>query len=347
MISQGSRFVLRLPKLTLQCLGNRTGLSSSRVERVPALYDIFQSQHLSDLLLKSSLITPILRRTYAQRAVSRPKAHTGRTTTAARKAPTTSKTKAAKKPAPKKTTPKAVPKAKSKAKPRITPKPKPAKKKKAAKAKAKPKPKLRKPKVLTEVQKSALTKRQLKATALKPPHGVASSTWGVFLAEKMRADSAARVNFGSLSKEASAEYKQLTPEKVEHYNHLANQNKAANATAYRQWIESHTPTIIHKANLARQHLRRLGGSVPQLQDHRQVKGLRGPFTWFHQERRQSGDLRGLKVGEAAKLTAREWKALSASEKKPYQDLAAQDMARYTQERKTVLNKDVQHKQPKT
>lgn len=100
-----------------------------------------------------------------------------------------------------------------------------------------------------------------------------------------------------------------------HYNHLANQNKAANATAYRQWIESHTPTIIHEANLARQHLRRLGGRVSQLQDHRQVKGLRGPFTWFHQERRQSGDLRGLKVGEAAKLTAREWKALSASEKK--------------------------------
>lgn len=221
MISQGSRSVLRLPKLTLQCLGNRrTGLSSSRVERVPALYDVFQSQHLSDLLLKSTLITPILRRTYAQRAVSRPKAHTGRTTTAARKAPTTSKTKAAKKPAPKKTTPKAVPKAKSKAKPRITPKPKPAKKKKAkakAKAKPKPKPKLRKPKVLTEVQKSALTKKQLKATALNPPHGVASSTWGVFLAEKMRADSAARVNFGSLSKEASAEYKELTPEKLEVY----------------------------------------------------------------------------------------------------------------------------------
>lgn len=222
MISQGSRSVLRLPILTLQCLGNRrTGLSSSRVERVPALYDVFQWQHLSDFLLKPSLITPILRRTYAQRAVSRPKAHTGRTTTAARKAPTTSKTKAAKKPAPKKTSPKAVPKAKSKAKPRITPKPKPAKKKKAkAKAKAKPKLKLRKPKVLTEVQKSALTKKQLKATALKPPPGVASSTWGVYLSEKMRADSAARVNFGSLAKEASAEYKQLTPERLEVYEPL-------------------------------------------------------------------------------------------------------------------------------
>lgn len=30
---------------------------------------------------------------------------------------------------------------------------------------------------------------------------------------------------------------------------------------------------------------------------------------------QSGDYRGLKLGEAAKLVGREWKALSASEKK--------------------------------
>ena len=193
----------------------RTGFSSSCVDRVPAFYNIFQSQHKSDILLKSSLITPILRRSYAQRAVSRPKAHTGRTTTAARKAPTTSKTTAAKKPAPKKTTPKAVPKAKSKAKPRIKPKPKPAKKKKA---KAKPKPKPKKPKkVLTEAQKSASTKKQLKATALKPPHRVASTTWSVYLAEKVRgADSAgARRDVTALSKAASAEYKQLTPEQLE------------------------------------------------------------------------------------------------------------------------------------
>lgn len=210
MIFQGGRSVVRLPKLTLQGLGNRRSLlSSSRTERVPALYNVFQSQHYSDFALNPSLITPILRRTYAQRAVSRPKAHTGRTTTAARKAPTTSKTKAAKKPAPTKTTPKAVPKAKLKPKPRIKPKPKPAKKKKA---KAKPKPK----KVLTEAQKSALTKKQLKETALKPPRRGNSSTWNVFSAEKIRADKpATRDSFTEVVKEASAEYRQLTPELLE------------------------------------------------------------------------------------------------------------------------------------
>ncbi len=222
MVLQGGRSVIRLPIWTLQCLGNRrTGLSSSCPERVPALYNLSQSQYYSNRVLKSGLITPVLHRTYAQRAVSRPKAHTGRTTTAARKAPTTSKTKAAKKPAPKKTTPKAVPKAKSKAKPRIKPKPKPAKKKKA-KAKAKPKPKLKskpkpKPKSKpTDEQKSALIKKQLKETALKPPHKTVSTAWGVFVAEKLKADkAAAKANFGGSAKEASAEYKQLTPEQLE------------------------------------------------------------------------------------------------------------------------------------
>ena len=216
MIFQGGSSVVRLPRLTLQCLGNRyTGLSSSSIERVPALYNVFQSQNYSNLILKTTLITPILRRTYAQRAVSRPKAHTGRTTTAAKKALTTSKTKAAKKPAPKKTTPKAVPKAKSKAKPRIKTKPKPAKKKKA---KAKPKPKAKKPKkVLTEDQKTALTKKQLKATVLKPPTKIASTTWSVFLAEKVRGvdGASARNTLGDLARAASAEYKKLTPEQVE------------------------------------------------------------------------------------------------------------------------------------
>ena len=102
---------------------------------------------------------------------------------------------------------------------------------------------------------------------------------------------------------------------LKHYNHLANQNKAANDTAYRQWIESHTPTAIHNANLARRHLKKLGVNAPLLQDDRQVTGLRRSYTYFYQSRMQSGDLRGLKIGEAAKLVGREWRGLSASEKK--------------------------------
>lgn len=159
----------------------------------------------------------VLRRTYAQGAVSRPKAHTGRTTTAARKAPTTSKTTAAKKPGPKKTTPKAIPKAKSKAKPRIKSKPKPAKKKRAKAKKPAPKPKVKKPKkVLTEADKLALKKRKLRKTALKSPHALAHTRWTVFMAEKVRtAATQGNRAIGSVVRGASAEYKQLTPEQVE------------------------------------------------------------------------------------------------------------------------------------
>ena len=218
MVYQTCRSLVRLPQLTLQYLGNRrTALGSSCVERVPALHNVFQSQHYSAFASEHDLGTLVLRRTYAQRAVSRPKAHTGRTSAAARKAPTTSKTTAAKKPAPKKTTPKAVPKAKSKAKPRIKAKPKPAKKKRA-KAKPKPKPKAKKPKkVLTEAEKLSLKKRQLKATALKPPISAAYTAWTVFLQEKIKTTGLApeKGNIGSVAKGASLEYKQLIPEQVE------------------------------------------------------------------------------------------------------------------------------------
>ena len=211
MTFQSGRFAVRLPRLALQHLDNRrTALSTSCVERVPALYNVSQSQHYSNLVLRYRSSTPSLRRTYAERAVSRPKAHTGRTTTAATKAPTTSKTKAAKKPTTQKKTPKAVPKAKSTAKPRIKAKPKPAKK---AKAKAKPKRKVKKPKVLTDAQKSASLIRKLRVTALKPP-SIASTTWLVFLKEKLEArDQSLRT--GSVARNASAEYKQLTAEQVE------------------------------------------------------------------------------------------------------------------------------------
>jgi len=52
-----------------------------------------------------------------------------------------------------------------------------------------------------------------------------------------------------------------------------------------------------------------------LQDYRQVKGARAAYIFFSKDRFDSGDFKGLKAPEAAKLAGREWKALSASEKK--------------------------------
>lgn len=133
----------------------------------------------------------------------------------------------------------------------------------------------------------------------------------------------------------------------------------AKATAYRQWIESHTPAVINQANNARRHLRRLGVAANRLQDDRMIKRPCSPYIFFTAQRMQSGDFRGLKPVDTTTLVAREWKALPASEKKVcccsiragpradlpqhFEDLAAQDMIRYEQEAKTVLNRDVDHR----
>ena len=74
-------------------------------------------------------------------------------------------------------------------------------------------------------------------------------------------------------------------------------------------------------------------------------------------------MKGLKSPEAFRLTAREWKGLTASERKassiayifhgslltvsqPYDDAAKQDAARYAQEVKTVYNRDITHPKPR-
>ena len=200
---------MRLPQLQLQCLGGyRATTRIPNIERVTALCDVLQSHNISFLPLKTIFITPATARTYAGRPtgrpVSRPKAHTGRTTTAARKAPTTSVTKAAKKPATKTGAPKAKPKARSKAKPRIKPKPKAAKK-----ARAKP------GKKLTEAQKKAATVKSLRITALDTPHGVPSTAWQMFAAEKIAQHKGQGMNLGTIMKEASTEYKNISPEQLE------------------------------------------------------------------------------------------------------------------------------------
>jgi len=220
MALHNARFVSSLSQLKLQCPSVcRTLVTSSNLERVPSLYALLSSRYSCKPFIGASFA----RRTYAERPVSRPKAHTGRTTKAARKAPTTSATKAAKKPAERLKTPKAKPKDGTGAKPRIKPKPKPRKK---AKAKPKPKPKKKEEEeVLTAEQKKEMKAAQkkkaqikkLKATALSPPHDGASSTpWAVLFQEVRKARSVGGyMSFGPVSETASAQYKQLSPEQLE------------------------------------------------------------------------------------------------------------------------------------
>ena len=231
MMLQGGCSIARLSQLSPQGFGNRRTLLTSNLDRVRALCNLLASANDAQSELNSRTSTSIPYRTYATRPVSRPKAHTGRTTSSTRKAPTTSATKAAKEPAIKKTTAKSVPKAKSKAKPKANPKPrtkaKPrikAKPKPRKKAKAKPKPK-RKRVVLTEkgkARKAAKDKiktlKQLTVTALSPPGNTPNTAWKVYSAEFLHSKKdtiAGKASFTTMMPEAAANFRAFEPEQLE------------------------------------------------------------------------------------------------------------------------------------
>ena len=217
MVVQGGRSTARFYQLHARRLTlPHTLTCSKRFERVPTLYALLSPICEGLNALGKISNSPQNHRTYTTRPVSRPKQHTGRTTST-RKAPTT---KAAKVPRPRKTTAKAAPKAKSKPKPKPREKAKPK-----AKAKAKPKPKPKpkpKRKVLSEIQKqqkAAKAQRDkvaaLKNLALKIPIGAPSSAWSVLLVESVKGQRSGSASVVNGTKEASQKYKSLSPEELE------------------------------------------------------------------------------------------------------------------------------------
>ncbi|KAF2031990.1 hypothetical protein EK21DRAFT_61887 [Setomelanomma holmii] len=242
-------------------------------------------------------------------------------------AKTKATTKTTRKPATKATTSRAKPKAKT------------AKKT----APKKPAPRKRVKKVLTPEDKQKALVRDLRKTALKEPHSNgAISAYNAFVQETVAGKGHGDSTAPARLTEASKRFKNLTPAELEHYNHLASEKTVVRRAEYRAWIQSHTPQQIHDANNARARLRKLLKSsagkrrypihTQKLEDDRQPKRLRSSFTVFFTERHASGDLKGIKVTEATKLIAEEWKALSEGEKKKYQDQQDVDKARYEREK---------------
>ncbi|KAL8728809.1 MAG: hypothetical protein Q9181_005213 [Wetmoreana brouardii] len=349
MILQEYRALARLSRLGSQCLDTRVAASLAfNLARVSSLGRPFTTSSELTSTLIPTVDTSIRHRAYATKAVSRPKAHTGRTTSAPRKkaAATTNEatTSAPAKPAKKSAAKKAKPKSKSK--PRTKAKSTKARKK-SKKAKAAPTKKKRN--AQTPEQKSRLAIKELKVKALTPPKKLPYTAFAVLLAEKTKEDRRP-VGKGaeSVTKDCGTKYRSFTPEEREHYNHIANQNKATNAARYREWITSHTPSQIHEANNARNLLKRRTKSTswPKLQDERLVTRLKTPYNLFYTHRYRSGDFAGMKVTEAAKLIGSEWRGLSAGEKQPYSKMSEEDSARYDQEVKAVYNRDARHEAAK-
>lgn len=189
---------------------------SSTSERAPVLHKLLSSGDNAAFLAKPSLVLPVLRRFYADQAVSRPKAHTGRATTAGRKRATIA-ANATKKVAPKKSTSKATSKPRTKARPKSKTKAKPKPKKKT-KAKAK-KPKR---KVLTAKQKvvkdrkarTTKTKVLKEKALLDGPNGAPVSAYMVFITEQMALKSK-DTKPNDYFKEMAARWKNITPEQLE------------------------------------------------------------------------------------------------------------------------------------
>ncbi|MCJ1403286.1 hypothetical protein MMC11_006509 [Xylographa trunciseda] len=255
-------------------------------------------------------------RTFATRPASRPKAHTGRTTTSPRvrkPKPTTTAAVGTIEDSTAQSTKTKSSRSTGKAKVQAT-----SKTKSRAKAKkAKPKPIVKTKKPLTEkdiAAQAAQEKRkhvkELKILALNPPRGLPTTPFRIIN------DEMCKEKHSIASKEASEKYKNLIPEELEHYNHIAHQNKAASREAYEAWIQSVTPIDIRKANIARNTLTRLGikGFSQHLKDERQVKRPLVAHALFLKERFNSGDMQGMRLVDATRLIMREWRELGNSDK---------------------------------
>ncbi|MCJ1394828.1 hypothetical protein MMC18_007708 [Xylographa bjoerkii] len=287
------------------------------------------------------------KRTFATRPASRPKAHTGRTTTSPRvrkpkatTTTTTTTTTAAGKVEEGASQPTKIKSQGAKGKAKVPAKPRSKPKAKAKTVKPKPTAKVKKPLTVERVAAKAAQEkrkqlRELKILALSPPKGPPTTPFLIINTEL------SKEKHTVAGKEAAEKYKNLIPEELEHYNHIAHQNKVTGREAYETWIQSLTPDDIRKANNARNTLTRLGiKGFPHLKDERQVKRPVAAHNLFLKERYNSGDMQGMGLADATRLIMREWRELGDSDKQKYYETQSQSRARYVQEVKATYHRDV-------
>ncbi|OJD15974.1 hypothetical protein AJ78_03806 [Emergomyces pasteurianus Ep9510] len=205
--------------------------------------------------------------------------------------------------------------------------------KKSTKAKPKTKPKAKaapKRKQLTEKQKEALHKKKareeienLKVTALDPPKGLPETAY-ILLQQQHK-------QFSGVSEA----YKNLPTTERQRLDEIANSNRAANKTAFEEWVNKHTPLQIKEANAARRKLRRLLNKkrgFMELSDGRQPKRPANAYMLFVKEVSASGEV---STSDRMKKSAELWRGLSANEKQKYQQMALDEKDRYVHQYKSL------------
>ncbi|KAK7701113.1 hypothetical protein SLS64_010445 [Diaporthe eres] len=208
----------------------------------------------------------------------------------------------------------------------------PAKKKKAV---AKPKRPVVKKKELTPEQKQVVLRRELKRKSLTghEPKNLPATKWLVFMSNALKGKPSNGLSDTSKRMTTlSAEFKSLPTAELERLEDIATQNKAINAGNWKTWLESHSVTEIREANVARRRLKRDFKITPfpiRLVDERVPKRPAGPYAYFVKAKRTDTTVAPGKT--FGKELSEQWHALSPTEKKPYQDLATAEYAKFHKE----------------
>ncbi|TPX14252.1 uncharacterized protein E0L32_000646 [Thyridium curvatum] len=227
----------------------------------------------------------------------------------------------------------------AKKKPAKKPAAKKPKKKVAAKKK---KPAARPRKVLTPEEKVKLQIREArKAALLKQPARLPDNVWTVYVSQSTKGSKVGNEGIGATSAALSRSFKDISSLERQQLQATAEQNRLANLAAYKAWVESHTPEEIAAANNARNRLAKLTNkSHSRIADERQPKRPVSAYLCFVKAKWASNDYTGTPAPEVAKAIASEWKGLSGSERQGYEQEAKADLARYENEVKTVLNREI-------
>ncbi|CAK7239753.1 MAG: hypothetical protein STHCBS139747_001188 [Sporothrix thermara] len=224
-----------------------------------------------------------------------------------------------------------------------------AAKKKAAAAKAaeiaKKKKAAAKKKAMTPEEKTKLQVRELKKVALlKEPAKLPEHPWILFIAENTKGTKTGdgvKANLGKIMPELSQSFKALSPLELQRLRDTADQNRAANAAAHKEWVESHTAAQVADANRARTQLNRIAKTKHRvIQDARLPKRPTSSFSLFTKERWATGEFSGRPLAEAARTLAAEWKSLPQNERQHYDDLAKTESEQYSKEMESILGHPV-------
>ncbi|KAK4128389.1 hypothetical protein N657DRAFT_19948 [Parathielavia appendiculata] len=215
---------------------------------------------------------------------------------------------------------------------------KPARKAKKAPAAKKAKPvKAKKP--LTEEEKVKREIRALKKTGLlkEEPARLPENPWLVYSSQRVKKaylELGPDLNLPDVMAGLASDYKALSTAEMEELRAVCAQNKIANKTALRNWLDNYTPQQIHEANLARKQLRRKHKiqTRPTFDDPRYPSRPLNSYAAFVKSRFH---VSGINDPTSAKSTllriASEWKQLGAEERKAFEEIAKTDSDRFAKE----------------